>query len=88
MIGADIPDADIIRHDHDDVGFLGGRLSRRHRAERQRKRHYRGREIAFLDHRVILPFAKSSGWSMDKRRDAIASLSFHRGGHETLLATQ
>ncbi len=26
MIGADIPDADIVRHDHDDVRFLGGRL--------------------------------------------------------------
>src|SRR5665213_1200610 len=26
MVGADIPDADIIRHEHDDVWLLGGRL--------------------------------------------------------------
>jgi hypothetical protein len=61
MVGTDIPDADIVGHDHDDVGLLGRRLRRRGAAERERDRYHRSREIIVFDHRLILPFAFQSG---------------------------
>jgi hypothetical protein len=38
MVGADIPDADIVGHDHDDVGFFGWCLRGCHTASRERER--------------------------------------------------
>ena len=46
--------------------LLGHRLCRCHAAEREREYHHRSCEVVSLDHRFILPFARSSCGSTDK----------------------
>src|SRR5471030_671260 len=49
MVGAEIPHADVVTHDHDDVGRLLCRCLRRcHTTERKREREYRGCEKTAL----------------------------------------
>ena len=79
---ADIPDADSVGHNHNDVGFFGWCLSRRRAGERERERYYCRREKPALCHRFILLMQEKNvtcSWSAHFSGDAPEADMAHRG---------